>query len=76
MREYLRKFRIQEGHSQQNVASKLGITQQYYALIENGERQRDMNFSIISKLAELYRIEPGEVMAMEEEYQNRLGREA
>ncbi len=42
MRVYLKRLRSEKNESQQQVADKLGITRQYYNMIETGERQKDL----------------------------------
>lgn len=56
MRKWLKNLRNQHKYSQQNVAEYLGITRQYYRLIETGERQKDLNLSLINKIAELFNV--------------------
>ena len=51
MRKWLKDIRNEKGLSQQNVAEQLGIRQQYYCMIENGERQKDMSVAMAEKLA-------------------------
>ena len=51
MRDYLVRLRGEENFSQQKLADSIGITQQYYSLIESGERQQDMLYSTMEKLA-------------------------
>lgn len=47
MRKYLRDIRKKLRLSQQSVAEKLGITSQYYSLIENGDRQQKMSIDFL-----------------------------
>lgn len=56
MRNWLKKLRIDSDMTQREVADKLGIVQHYYSMIENGERQRDIDFSLIIKLSELFNV--------------------
>ena len=56
MREWLKKLRLKRNLSQQNVADELGITQQYYNLIENGERQSKMTIDTAQKLAKIFDV--------------------
>lgn len=52
MREYLKAMRSERGLTLQNIADKLGITKQYYQLIENGERQQNMDITLACKIAD------------------------
>lgn len=56
MRQYLVDLRIQHGLSQQDVANRLGISRQYYQMIENGERQKHLALSLASSFAVLYGV--------------------
>jgi len=69
VREYLKKMRSQSGKSQQNVADETGLSQQYYAFIENGERQKDMSLSVLKKLAAVFEVPVEQIMELETEYQ-------
>ena len=54
MREYLKKLRLKKKMTKQAVADFLGISQNYYTYIENGERQKSLDLAYASKLAELF----------------------
>lgn len=56
MRKYLKTLREQQSLSQQQIAQKIGISQNYYSMIENGERQKDLDLSIATKLAEIFGV--------------------
>ena len=56
MRDWLKKLRDDIGMSQRNVADKIGISQQYYALIENGERQKKIDIELAQKLADIFGV--------------------
>lgn len=51
LRDYLVELRNRKGLSQQDVADKLGITRQYYQMIEAGERQKHLDLSLAGGLA-------------------------
>ncbi len=53
LRDYLVRLRSEKGLSQQDVADKLGITRQYYQMIEAGERQKHLDLSLAGGLAVL-----------------------
>lgn len=53
LRDYLVRLRSEKGLSQQDVADKLGITRQYYQMIETGERQKHLDLSLAGGLAVL-----------------------
>lgn len=56
MRQYLVDLRMKNGFSQQDVANRLGISRQYYQMIENGERQKHLALSLASSFAVLYGV--------------------
>jgi DNA-binding XRE family transcriptional regulator len=73
MRSYLKNLRDEHKKSQQNVAEEIGLTQQYYNFIENGERQKDMSLSLMEKLADAFCLPLDEIIKAEKEYQRTLG---
>lgn len=66
MREWLKKLRISKGLSQQFVSKKINVTQQYYSSIENGERQKDLDLSLVLKLSKLFDVSVDYIIAEEE----------
>lgn len=54
MREILRKARIEAGMSQKAVADRLGISERYYRMIENGVRNGD--FEIWDMLEDFFGV--------------------
>lgn len=56
MRSYLKNLREKNNLSQQSVAYFLGISQQYYNMIERGERQKKMDIELMQKLAEVFGV--------------------
>ena len=65
MRKYLRDIRKKLRLSQQSVAEKLGITSQYYSLIENGDRQQKMSIDFLVKLSDIFQVPLAELIEME-----------
>lgn len=63
MREWLIKLR--GNATQSEIASRLGITQQYYSYIENGDRQKKMDIQICEKIAEVFNISVADVIRYE-----------
>lgn len=56
MREYLKKLRESKGLNQQDMAERIGISKQYYSLIENGDRQKKMDVTLISAIAAILSV--------------------
>ena len=65
MRKYLVEKRNELGLSQQDVADKIGVSRQYYGLIENGDRQKDMDISLLEKISIAFGIPFSELVEME-----------
>ena len=53
MRKWLKRIRDEKGLSQGAMAEKLGVVQGHYSMIENGERQKNLDLSLAIKLAEI-----------------------
>lgn len=56
MRKWLKELREGKELSQAVVAKQLSISQHYYCMIENGERQKDLDLSIVMKLSEIFGV--------------------
>lgn len=65
VRKWLKDMRKERKLSQDAIAKKLGIGQQYYSAIENGERMRDMPISMARKLAEVFMVSIDKILEME-----------
>ena len=68
-REYLIELREAKNMTQQNVIDRIGISQVYYSLIENGARQSDMSLSTMQKLAAAFGVSVSDIVSAETEYQ-------
>lgn len=66
-REYLRKLREKHGMSMKFVADRIGISRQYYQLIEAGERQKKMDITLILALSNLFVIPAEQIIKHEKE---------
>lgn len=56
MRTYLIDRRAEKNLTQQDVANQLGISRQYYSAIENGERQKKMEITLVAKLSTILEL--------------------
>lgn len=65
MRKWLVKLRGEA--TQGDVAKKLGITQQYYSYIENGERQKKMDIQFCEKVAKVFGVPVADIIKYEAE---------
>lgn len=70
LRNYLVELRIEKGFSQQDVADKLGISRQYYQMIETGERQKHLDLSLAGGLAALLGVSIMDIEAFEDQLQS------
>lgn len=66
MRNYLARLREQRNESQQDVANSIGITRQYYALIEQGDRQKKMDITLLTALSKHFEVSLPELIKMEQ----------
>ena len=56
MRQYLRELREELGCTQLEISKKLNISESYYSLIENGERQKKLDMTMAKKLADIFGV--------------------
>lgn len=57
VREYLIEAREKAGLTQQDVANRIGISRQYYQMVETGERQKRMDLSLAGGLSVVLNVE-------------------
>ena len=67
-RQYLVELRTQRNETQQDVASSIGITRQYYSLIEGGNRQQNMDIMLVSLLANHFSVPVADLIKKEQEW--------
>lgn len=72
-REYLVRFREQRNESQQDVATALNISRQYYLMIENGQRQKRMDVVLVAALANHFGVPITDIVACETDYVKEVG---
>lgn len=71
MREYLKQLRTEMGMTMQDVADAFGMTRQYYEMIESGDRQKKMDFSLVTKISDLFGISMEKIAEYEQEITSR-----
>jgi len=64
----MKTLRIKNCLSQTEAAVKLGVTQQYYSLIENGARQQSISLELIKNLSAIFGVPVNELIDAEDEY--------
>lgn len=67
LREYLIKLRKGKSLTQQQMADKIGITKQYYSLIEKGKRQKKMDIVLVSAIASVFDMPIAQIVEYEKE---------
>lgn len=65
VREYLIEAREKAGLTQQDVANRIGISRQYYQMVETGERQKRMDLSLAGGLSVVLNIPIAEIAQRE-----------
>ena len=71
MRTWLKNQRIRNKFTQNEISKKLDISQNYYSSIENGERQKDLDLSLVVKLAEILGVSINYIIEEEEKLKAR-----
>jgi transcriptional regulator with XRE-family HTH domain len=67
MRLWLKEARTNKGLTMKDIASKLGISESYYCAIENGERQKNMDLTLVSGLSAALGISVSRIVKYEKE---------
>ena len=67
MRKWLKEARTKKDLTMKQIAVELGITESYYSLIENGDRQKMMDISLAKKLSEILDIPVEKIIALKTE---------
>lgn len=76
VREYLIEAREKAGLTQQDVANRIGISRQYYQMVETGERQKRMDLSLAGGLSAILNIPITEIVQKESAVPDAEGAEA
>lgn len=76
VREYLIEARERAGLTQQDVANRIGISRQYYQMVETGERQKRMDLSLAGGLSAILNIPITEIVQKESAVPDAEGAEA
>ncbi|MFI3254397.1 MAG: helix-turn-helix transcriptional regulator [Eubacteriales bacterium] len=65
MKEWLVQLRRTNGLTQQQVAEKLNISQQYFSSIENGTRKENMDIDLATKIGGIFNLTVTEIIDLE-----------
>ena len=66
MRDWLREARQKKGMTMKQLADELHISESYYCSIENGNRQRDMDISLVCKISDALKIPIKQILRFEQ----------
>lgn len=72
MREWLKNLREEKEFTQQFVADKLGISKQYYQMIEAHERQKKMDITLATKISVLFDVPLATITKFEAELTEKI----
>lgn len=67
-REYLKKLRTDMGLTMQDMGDALGISRQYYNLIETGVSQKRMDITMVRRIADVFGATLDEIAQREQEW--------
>lgn len=56
LRAWLKELRLSKKLTQEELSSRLGMSQTLYSKIENGERQKDMDLKTASAIANVFKL--------------------
>ncbi|NLZ47147.1 MAG: helix-turn-helix transcriptional regulator [Clostridiales bacterium] len=71
MRIYLKELRNKFQLTQEETANRLGISQNYYSMIEKGERQQNMQIDFLKNLAKVFNVSIDWVIKQENKLETR-----
>lgn len=67
MREWLITLRNEQNLSAAQVAKELDVSAAYYSMIEKGKRQKKMDITLVSRLAQIFGISMDAIVEFEKE---------
>ena len=70
MRDYLVSLRAKRNESQQDVASAVGISRQYYDMIEKNTRQKKMDIVLVMAFAKHFDVPATTILTEEAKLHN------
>ena len=71
-RDWLTSLRNANGMTMKQAASGLGISESYFCLLESGERQQDMTYSMMERLASALDVPVQRIIDAELAYKSAL----
>ena len=70
MRKWLAEARASKGYTMKQMGEKLNISESYYSMIENRERQKRMDITLVAKLSDILNIPINQVASYEKSIEN------
>ena len=67
MRDWLFNSRKEKDLTQAQIAERIGITESYYCMIENGDRQKRMDITLVAKLSDILDIPIAKIAELEKQ---------
>ena len=65
MRDWLKQKRTEKGLTMAEMAAQLDLTESYYSRIENGDRQKKMDVTLLCKLSDVLGMTTDEIILLE-----------
>lgn len=65
MREWMKEKRTEKGLTMRETAEKLDISEAYYSYIESGERQKNMDITLVAKLSVIFSLPIQQIVELE-----------
>lgn len=75
MREFLKCLRKERKLTQVEISKRMGISQQYYNMIETGERNERMSLETAMNIAKVLDLEPLDFIKREWEWEQSQAKE-
>ena len=76
MREWLKNARTEKNLTMKEIGSKLGISESYYCAIENGTRQRKMDYALVAALSAILEMPIDAIAQFEKVWLSHVNSEA
>lgn len=71
MREWLKEARTKNGLTMKEMGDALAISESYYCKIEKGDKQRDMDLSLVDRISKALDIPLKKILIEEEKLRRR-----
>ncbi len=73
MQAYVKRLRIENNLTQKEISEKLCISESYYSLIENGNRQQKLRADILIGLSEIFNLSVDQILELENQDKKESG---